>query len=104
MDCIFCKIINKEQKADIIYEDNDFVVFKDINPKAEMHLLVVPKKHIESLNNLEDFKLAGKMLLLAKKFAKSYRIQINNGRSSGQIIDHLHMHILSGKILLEGGD
>lgn len=100
-NCIFCKIINKEQKADIVYQDKDFVAFKDINPKAETHLLVVPKKHIESLNKLEDTNLAGKMLLLAKKLIKNknYKIQINTGRKAGQIIDHLHMHLLSGKIL-----
>jgi len=100
LDCIFCKIINKELKADIVYEDQDFVVFKDIKPKAETHLLIVPKKHIESLNALEDIDLAGKMLLLAKKMIKNqnYKIQINTGKKAGQIIDHLHLHLLSGKM------
>lgn len=99
-NCIFCKIINKKQKADIVFENKDFIVFNDINPKAETHLLVVPKKHIKSLNKLEDVNLAGKMLLLANKLVnQDYRIQINTGREGGQIIDHLHMHVLSGKIL-----
>lgn len=98
-ECIFCKIINQEQKAGIVYQDEDFVVFKDINPKAEVHLLITPKKHITSLNELEDISLAGKMLLLGKKLVQgSYRIQINVGRQAGQIIDHLHLHLLSGKI------
>jgi len=98
LDCIFCKIINKELKADIIYEDQDFIVFKDIKPKAEIHFLIAPKKHIESLNQLEDIDLAGKLLLLAKKVIKdaNYRIQINTGKKAGQIIDHLHLHLLSG--------
>ena len=99
-DCIFCKIINKEIKTDIVYEDRDFIVFKDIKPKAEIHLLIVPKTHIESLNTLEDINLAGRMLLLAKKIIKNqnYRIQINTGKKAGQVIDHLHLHLLSGKI------
>jgi len=99
-DCIFCKIINKEIKTDIVYEDRDFIVFKDIKPKAEIHLLIVPKTHIESLNTLEDINLAGRMLLLAKKIIKNqnHRIQINTGKKAGQVIDHLHLHLLSGKI------
>lgn len=99
-DCVFCKIINKETKADIVYEDQDFVVFKDIKPKAETHFLIVPKKHIESLNKLKDISLAGKMLLLAKKIMKyqNYKIQINTGKQAGQMIDHLHLHLLSDKI------
>lgn len=115
LDCIFCKIINKELKANIVYQDQDFIVFKDIKPKAETHLLIVPKKHIESLNELEDIDLAGKMLLLAKKiikdkgyknplaplaepFNQDYKIQINVGKKAGQIIDHLHLHLLSGRM------
>lgn len=100
LDCIFCKIINKELKANIVYQDQDFIVFKDIKPKAETHLLIMPKKHIESLNELEDINLAGKMLLLAKKIIKdtNYKIQINTGKKAGQIIDHLHLHLLSGKM------
>lgn len=100
LDCVFCKIINKQIKADIVYQDQDFIVFKDIKPKAEKHLLIVPKKHIESLNKLEDIELAGKMLLLAKKIIKdtNYKIQINTGKKAGQMIDHLHLHLLSGKM------
>lgn len=100
LDCIFCKIINKELKADIIYEDQDFIVFKDIKPKATVHLLIAPKKHIESLNELEDIDLAGKMLLLPQKLIqdRNYKIQINTGKKAGQIIDHLHLHLLSGKM------
>lgn len=100
VDCIFCKIINKKIKADIIYENDDFIVFKDIKPKAEIHFLIVTKQHIESLNELEDINLAGRMLLLAKKIMKhkNYKIQINTGRKAGQIIDHLHVHVLSGRI------
>ena len=99
-DCIFCKIINKEQKADIVYEDEKIIVFKDINPKDKTHLLIIPKKHIKSLNKLKNINLAGKMLLLPQKIMQNqdYKIQINTGKKAGQIIEHLHMHLLSGKI------
>lgn len=99
-ECIFCQIINKEIPSDIIFEDNDFVVFKDIKPKAKMHLLLLPKLHVETLNELPDVNLAGKLLLLAKKFASNYRLLINVGRKAGQEIDHLHMHLLANG---EGG-
>ena len=106
--CIFCKIINKEAPADIVYEDNSVIVFKDINPSAPIHLLIVPKKHIISINNLkeQDKELVGYMFLIAKKIAEEqdisktgYRLIINVGKGSGQIIDHLHLHLLGGREL-----
>lgn len=102
MDCLFCKIANKEIPADIIYNNEDFAVFKDINPKAPVHLLLVPKRHIESINHLGegDKELMGDLFLLAKKMAKEqdidagYRLTINVGRQGGQVIDHLHLHLM----------
>ena len=102
MDCIFCKIINKEKPADFLYEDDKVIVIKDINPKAPVHLLIIPKKHILSVEEigLGDRELMGDLILTAKKIAKeknlnSYKLLINVGRNAGQIIDHLHMHLLS---------
>lgn len=103
MDCIFCKIANKEVKGEIIYENDVISAFKDIHPKAAFHILIVPKKHIESVDKLEenDRELVGEMALAAKKIAKDnnisgYKLVINVGRDGGQVVDHLHMHLLSG--------
>ena len=105
MDCLFCKIINKEIPSDIIFEDEKFIAFKDINPKAQTHLLIVPKKHIVSAMELEeqDKELTGELIITAKNIAKEknlagYQLIINVGREGGQTIDHLHLHLLSGKI------
>lgn len=102
MDCIFCKIINKEKPADLVYENDKIIVVKDINPKAKVHLLIIPKKHIPSVDHLgvEDKILMGEIILTAKKIAKEknlngYRLVINVGREAGQIVDHLHMHLLA---------
>lgn len=103
--CLFCKIANHEQDADIVYEDEKFIVLNDINPKAPTHLLIAPKKHIDSVNELEetDRELISDMIFLAKKLAlenriseKGYRLTFNVGRGGGQIIDHLHLHLMGG--------
>jgi len=105
MDCIFCQIIHGDKNADFVYKDEDFVVFKDIHPKTKVHLLVVPKKHIKSLNELEDVNLAGKILLIIKKVAKQqgiddgYVAKCNVGRKGGQVVDHLHFHLMGGGVL-----
>ena len=103
MTCIFCKIVNKETSAEIVYENDKIVAFKDINPKAPIHLLIIPKKHIPSLDHVEikDKALMGELILTAQKIArekrlKGYKLQINVGRQAGQMIDHLHLHLLSG--------
>ena len=101
-DCIFCKIINGDFNTEFLYENEYAVVFKDINPKAEIHLLVVPRVHVESLNELEDEVLLGKLLLTVKDATKalgikSYKTVINTGKDAGQEVFHLHIHILSGK-------
>lgn len=103
MECIFCQIANKEKSGEIVYEDEKFVAFKDINPKARVHLLIVPRKHIESIDHVEiqDKELMGELLLTAQKIARDqkldgYKLQFNVGRKGGQLIDHLHLHLLSG--------
>lgn len=104
MDCIFCNIVKDEQPADILYEDDCFIVIKDIKPLAPVHLLIIPKEHIASVNDLkeEHKELIGRMLLLAKKMAKEqnisdgYQLSFNTGRKGGQIIDHLHLHLIGG--------
>jgi len=103
--CLFCKIVSHEQNADIVYEDKRFIVFKDINPKASTHLLIAPKKHIDSINELKeiDRELISDMIFLAKKLAlenkiskKGYRLTFNVGRGGGQMIDHIHLHLMGG--------
>jgi len=108
MDCIFCNIINKKLPADIIYADKEIIVFKDIKPVAPLHLLIVPKKHIISINQLEveDKELIGQLFFIAKKIAKEqnifktgYRLIFNIGPDAGQMVDHLHLHLLGKKKL-----
>jgi len=103
ISCLFCKIAKKEMPAEIVYEDEKVLVLKDIHPKAPLHLLIVPKKHIPSINHLElrDKELMGELILVAQKIAKEknlegYKLVINVGRPAGQIIDHLHLHLLAG--------
>jgi histidine triad (HIT) family protein len=102
-NCLFCKIIEKQAPGEIIYEDEKFVAFKDIRPKAPFHVLVVPRKHIHSLDQVqqEDKILMGELILVLQKIAKEkelkgYKVQINVGREGGQEIDHLHIHLLGG--------
>ena len=109
MSCLFCQIINKEVPAEIIYEDEKFLVIKDIKPAAPIHFLAIPKKHINSANDLTetDKDLIGTLFLVAKKVVKDagvsengYRLTFNTGQDAGQTIPHLHLHILGGKTLL----
>jgi histidine triad (HIT) family protein len=98
-DCIFCKIINGEFNTEFVYETDKLVVFKDIHPKAPIHLLVVPKLHVESLNELDDKELLGDLMMGVKEVTKkiglkSYRTQINTGKEAGQEVFHLHIHVL----------
>ena len=104
VSCLFCQISRKQKSADIVYEDDKFVAFKDIKPEASVHLLIIPRKHIESIDHVEihDKELMGELILAAQKIAREqnlegYRLQINVGRTGGQIIDHLHLHLLSGR-------
>jgi len=105
---VFCKIIKGELKSDPIYEDDDFIVIKDISPQAPVHLLIVPKKHFEALHDfkIKDASLLGKALLVAEEVAekmgihdKGYRLIINEGVHGGKLVPHFHIHILGGKNL-----
>ena len=107
-DCIFCKIVKKEIPSTIVYEDEDILAFNDINPVTPVHILVIPKKHIESLAEIkeEDEKLIGKIHTTIKKIAnqvgildKGFRVIVNCGGDGGQEVKHLHFHILGGKKL-----
>lgn len=98
-DCIFCKIINGDFNTEFVYENEYVVVFKDINPKAPIHLLVVPKTHVASLNELEDKNLMAELLMAVKETTKkiglkSYKTLINTGKEAEQEVFHLHVHIL----------
>ena len=101
-DCIFCKIIKKEIPGEFLHEDEYSIVIKDLYPKAKTHLLILPKKHIPSVIELEegDEKIAGHMIKVAKDLAeklglKGYKLQINVGKDGGQEVFHLHLHLLS---------
>lgn len=109
MDCIFCKIIKKELSAEVVYQDEDIVAFNDRHPRAPIHQLIVPKKHIATLNDLttEDTILAGNMLQVARHLAKKaniaesgYRTVLNCNKHGGQEVFHLHLHLLGGRALL----
>lgn len=100
MDCVFCKILNKEIPSKFVYEDDNCFAINDINPKAKHHILVIPKEHIVSLNEVKDFELVKNLFIAIKNITKeqnipSFRIQINTGRAAGQEVDHLHIHILA---------
>lgn len=106
MDCIFCKIIKRGIPSDIVFETDKVIAFKDIRPKAEVHILIVPKRHIISVNHLKkgDKVLIGELILASQKIAKEkklkgYKLIFNVGREGGQLIPHLHLHLLSGKLV-----
>jgi len=108
MDCIFCQIVAGKVPSDIVYQDEEVIVFPDINPKAPTHLLIIPKKHIPSLAHLTEAELPliGHMVNIANRLAKEkgmsergYRLVVNCGEEAGQIVDHLHMHLLGGQKL-----
>jgi histidine triad (HIT) family protein len=102
-DCLFCKIIRKEIDCDIVYETDNVLVFKDVNPKAPIHFLMVPKKHISSIMEIEklDCNIVKEMMEIVAKVAKSFeldkdgfRLVTNMGSNAGQSVEHLHFHIM----------
>jgi len=108
MDCVFCKIANKEINSEIIFEDDNFVVFKDIFPKAPVHLLIVPKAHTGPISALvlKDKEIISGIILKAKETAEKigvaengYRLIFNVGKDAGMEVNHLHLHLLAGKQL-----
>lgn len=103
MECIFCQIAAHHTKADILSEDEQLIIVKDIHPKAPTHLLVIPKKHIHSVNDLtdDDKQIVAAMIFRARDTAvqqglEGYKLVFNVGRRGGQIIDHVHLHLLGG--------
>lgn len=108
MDCIFCKIAQEELPSTKVYENDEILAFKDINPVAPVHILVIPKKHIASLATIEaeDAGMLSRMMLIIRDIAteqgldeNGYRVLSNHGPDSGQLVDHLHFHILGGRKL-----
>lgn len=104
-ECLFCRIVNKEEPAQFLYEDDRCVVFKDIHPAAPVHLLVVPRQHIRSVNDLEDDDqpVVSWLFMVAKKMAREqgiarsgYKLLFNVERGGGQVIFHLHLHLIGG--------
>lgn len=102
-ECIFCKIAKGEIDSDTVFEDQQVKVFKDIRPKAPVHLLIVPKMHIQSIAHLQDDHndIIAKLIYTAKDIAKKqglggYKLLFNVGKEGGQEIDHLHLHLLGG--------
>ena len=108
MDCIFCQIVAGKITSEILYQDEEVIAFRDINPRAPIHLLIIPKKHIPSLTHLSEAELPlmGHMVNVANQLAKregisdsGYRLVINCGKEGGQLVPHLHLHLLGGRKL-----
>lgn len=106
--CLFCRIINKEIPANIVYTDEDIIAFDDIHPKTPYHKLIIPRKHIATLNDITqtDIHLAGKLLYVAQQLAKAgkiaapgYRVVMNCNPAGGQEVYHIHLHMLGGRRL-----
>ena len=107
-DCLFCKIINRELPGSIVYEDPQLLAFNDINPQAPTHVLIVPKRHIASLNDLspEDDQMVGELVRRAAAIAKTrgiaaggFRTVFNTNRDAGQTVFHIHLHLLGGRAM-----
>jgi histidine triad (HIT) family protein len=105
--CVFCRIVARESPADIEYEDEDVLAFRDIYPKAPIHLLIIPKRHIESVMALEpaDLPAVGRLVLAARRIGEAkglaergYRLAIHCGPEGGQVVYHLHLHFLAGRL------
>lgn len=108
-DCIFCKMVSGEIKADVVTETDEILAFRDINPQAPVHILIIPKKHIATTNDIteEDAELIGKMTLTAKQIAaeqniseNGYRLVLNCNQHGGQSVDHIHFHLLGGRQMM----
>ncbi len=104
-DCIFCKIVSKDIPADVVYEDDKVIAIKDINPQAPVHILVIPREHIPTVNDIKDFSIVGHVYQVIQKLAKEfnidqsgYRVVVNCQENAGQSVFHLHFHLLGGRI------
>ncbi len=105
MSCLFCKIIRREIPATLVAEDAHCLAFRDINPQAPTHVLVIPKEHVASLNQVTDPLLVGRVLLFARDVAAAegvaeggYRVVMNTNADAGQTVFHLHAHVLGGRV------
>ncbi len=107
-NCLFCRIAAGEIPAKLAYEDDDVVAFHDINPQAPLHVLIIPRQHIATINDLtaDNAELVGKLFLAAKKIAadagyaeNGYRVTMNCGADAGQTVFHIHLHLLAGRVL-----
>jgi histidine triad (HIT) family protein len=103
-DCLFCKMVAGDIKPDVVFENDEILAFRDINPQAPVHILVIPKRHITTLNDLDDAQLGGQILVAAVELAKQeglaedgYRTVFNCNRYGGQAVYHLHLHLLGGR-------
>lgn len=108
MDCIFCDIVSGKVPSDLVYREEEIMAFRDVNPRAPVHILIVPKKHIPSIREVadDDLSMLARMLKVANEIAKvegiyndGYRLVINCGRYGGQLVPHLHIHLLGGRLL-----
>ncbi len=103
-DCLFCKMVTGDIQPEVVFEDDNVLAFRDINPQAPTHVLIVPKRHVSTLNDLEDTELGGQLLKAAVAIAKQeglaehgYRTVFNCNRHGGQEVFHLHLHLLGGR-------
>ena len=104
--CLFCRIVRREIPATLVHEDEHTVAFRDIDPKAPTHILVIPRTHVPSLNDAADAEMLGRLMLVAKSLAASeglaaggYRTVVNTGADAGQTVFHIHLHLLGGRKL-----
>ena len=104
--CLFCRIVRREIPAKVVHEDEHMLAFRDIDPKAPTHVLVIPKTHVASLNDTTDAEMLGRLMLVAKSLAASeglssdgYRTVVNTGPNAGQTVFHIHLHLLGGRKL-----
>ena len=102
-DCLFCRIVAGKIPATIVYEDDDVMAINDVFPRAPFHVLVVPRKHIAKLSDLDDEPLGGRLLQVVRKVARqggvgdNFRLVVNNGDHAGQSVWHMHLHVLGGR-------
>lgn len=103
-DCLFCRIVRREIPATVVFEDEHVVAFRDINPQAPTHVVIVPRDHVASLNDASDAAQLGRLSLAAAKIARSegiadggYRTVVNTNRDAGQTVFHIHLHLLGGR-------
>ena len=105
-DCIFCKIVAEEIPADVVYTDDQVIAFRDISPQAPTHILVIPREHISSVNDLSEdhASMVGRLILVAKELAaedglaeSGYRLVLNTGPDGGQAVSHIHLHLFGGR-------